>query len=276
MTPTLHMSVEKLTGSKATTSGAMNSGVPCNTFTGVPGAAERMQEASWDWDGPGTEDTPTQPGWRSCHPPRLLAALGALPEPLCVPNTHRHRGPGWLHPGSRTGTHSSAQSWWLPGRAQAGHQAPRCCARPDPVLCSASPCPDPRSPWCSPSFRAKPKSMILIQWLPGLTQTMFSGLRSRWTMAWLCMKCSPSRICCTYWALLGSVCSKSSSTMRSKSSPPATLGTTRCGDAVGPHRPEEGKPQQRTRTEHSGSISSPLSPGAVGTTSTPHQHPVVH
>lgn len=51
MTPTLHMSVEKLTGSKATTSGAMNSGVPCSTFTGVSGAAERMQEASWDLPG---------------------------------------------------------------------------------------------------------------------------------------------------------------------------------------------------------------------------------
>lgn len=52
MTPTLHMSVEKPTGSKATTSGAMNSGVPCNTFTGVPGAAEKTetmgQMSSWD------------------------------------------------------------------------------------------------------------------------------------------------------------------------------------------------------------------------------------
>lgn len=45
MTPTLHMSVVKPTGSKATTSGAMNSGVPCNTFTGVSGAAEKMRGA---------------------------------------------------------------------------------------------------------------------------------------------------------------------------------------------------------------------------------------
>lgn len=55
MTPTLHMSVEKLTGSKETTSGAMNSGVPCSTFTGVPGAAERRQEASWDYPGTGVQ-----------------------------------------------------------------------------------------------------------------------------------------------------------------------------------------------------------------------------
>lgn len=56
MTPTLHMSVDRLTGSKATTSGAMNSGVPCNTFTGVSAAEERMQEVSWDLPGMGVWD----------------------------------------------------------------------------------------------------------------------------------------------------------------------------------------------------------------------------
>lgn len=80
MTPTLHMSVVKPTGSKATTSGAMNSGVPYNTVTGVSGAAEKMetlgQVSSWDLPrtsvllGPPQGKCPVHPihGWMSPCP----------------------------------------------------------------------------------------------------------------------------------------------------------------------------------------------------------------
>lgn len=130
-----------------------------------------------------------------------------------------------------------------------------------PALVSQDPPPH------SPSFRAKPKSMILSQWLLGLTQTMFSGLRSRWTTSWPCMNCSPSRICRMYWALLGSVCSKSSSTMRSKSSPPATLKENKVlGTLLRSTSPEE-KPHQGTQTQCSRRISPPVSPGSSGSPS---------
>lgn len=77
MTPTLHMSVEKPTGSKATTSGAMNSGVPCSTFTGVSGAAEKMetigQVSSWDLLGA------TQLQTNACQVDEPLHPGGAVP-----------------------------------------------------------------------------------------------------------------------------------------------------------------------------------------------------
>lgn len=110
MTPTLHMSVVKPTGSKATTSGAMNSGVPYNTVTGVSGAAEKMetlgQVSSWDLPrtgvllGPSQGKCPAAPHpwvdepvsrW-SCPLPGPIAGLGDLLEHLWVLGIHRAGG----------------------------------------------------------------------------------------------------------------------------------------------------------------------------------------
>lgn len=74
-----------------------------------------------------------------------------------------------------------------------------------------------------PSFLARPKSMSLILVPVLLTHMMFSGLRSRWTMPCLWMYSTPSDICLMYWMHSRSVSSKSSSMMRSNSSPPDTL-----------------------------------------------------
>lgn len=64
-------------------------------------------------------------------------------------------------------------------------------------------------------------SLILLPVL--LTHMMFSGLRSRWTMPCLWMKLTPSMICSMYLMTSLSVSSKSSSMIRSNSSPPEIL-----------------------------------------------------
>lgn len=74
-----------------------------------------------------------------------------------------------------------------------------------------------------PSLLARPKSMSLILVPVLLTHMMFSGLRSRWTMPCLWMYSTPSEICFMYLMHSRSVSSKSSSMMRSNSSPPDTL-----------------------------------------------------
>lgn len=66
-------------------------------------------------------------------------------------------------------------------------------------------------------------SLILLPVL--LTHIMFSGLRSRWTTPCLWMKLTPSMICSMYLITSLSVNSKSSSMIRSKSSPPEILHT---------------------------------------------------
>lgn len=76
-----------------------------------------------------------------------------------------------------------------------------------------------------PSRRARPKSMSLILLPVLLTHMMFSGLRSRWTIPCLWMKLTPSMICSMYLITSLSVSSKSSSMIRSNSSPPEILQT---------------------------------------------------
>lgn len=78
-----------------------------------------------------------------------------------------------------------------------------------------------------PSLRASPKSMSLILEPILLTHMMFSGLRSRCTMPCLWMKWTPSIICSMYLMTSRSDSSKSSSTIRSNSSPPEILQPTR-------------------------------------------------
>lgn len=77
-----------------------------------------------------------------------------------------------------------------------------------------------------PSLRARPKSMSLILLPVLLTHIMFSGFRSKWTMPCLWMKLTPATICSMYLITSLSDSSKSSSMIRSKSSPPEILQAT--------------------------------------------------
>lgn len=78
-----------------------------------------------------------------------------------------------------------------------------------------------------PSLRARPKSMSFILLPVLLTHMMFSGLRSRCTMPCLWINWTPSIICSIYLMTSRSDSSKSSSTIRSNSSPPEILQPTR-------------------------------------------------
>lgn len=78
-----------------------------------------------------------------------------------------------------------------------------------------------------PNLLASPKSMSLILVPVLLTHIIFSGFKSKWTIPCLWMYSTPSEICLIYLMHSLSVSSKSSSMIRSKSSPPETLGKTK-------------------------------------------------
>lgn len=77
-----------------------------------------------------------------------------------------------------------------------------------------------------PNLLASPKSMSLILVPVLLTHIIFSGFKSKCTIPCLWMYWTPSEICLIYLMHSLSVSSKSSSIIRSKSSPPETLGKT--------------------------------------------------